>query len=440
MNTVSFTPRLPTRWEDRLGQSASCASVDAAAGAVSGGLGSVHPAGILAGGVVHGLATMTARSRADHSGLVTYDRIPDSERKNRLRDFAEGFAKGALAATVGALAGPAAGVGAGLALGPLAWNRRRSLEQSGTMTAHRATGVTEAWDMGFRGKGVGLVVMDTGMAPHDDLKQRMVAFHDFSTSYPVLAHDPDFHGTFCAGVAAGDGSKSHGEILGVAPEANLIGLKVDDLDGFDYPNVLAALAWIDENREKYNIQVVNMSFGLGCGQKLVADAIKQLADKGIIFCTSVGNGGPHPRKLDAFKGSPEILAAACSDNRGTAGLGDDRLADLSSRPPEGDPVRPDVTVPGTDVVATDRDGNYRRLVDGGSSFSSAYLAGAMVLWKEANPGLDVTRAKQLLEQTSVKLPGTPDSWQGTGQLQVAEGLKAILPRTACAAPGSTPPR
>lgn len=440
MNTISLTPRLPTRWEDRLGQRASCATVDAAVGAVSGGLGSVHPVGILAGGVIHGLATMASRSRADHSGLVTYDRIPESERKNRLRDFAEGFAKGALAATVGALAGPAAGVGTGLALGPLAWNRRLSLEQSGTMTAHRATGVKEAWDMGFRGQGIGLVVMDTGMAPHDDLKQRMVAFHDFSTSYPVMAHDPDFHGTFCAGVAAGDGSKSHGEIVGVAPEANLIGLKVDDIDGFDYPNVLEALAWIEQNREKYNIQVVNMSFGLGCGQKPVADAIKKLADQGIIFCTSVGNGGPNPRKLDAFKGSPEILAAACSDNRGTEKLGDDRLADLSSRPPEGDPVRPDVTVPGTDVVATDRDGNYRRLVDGGSSFSSAYLAGAMVLWKQANPSLDVTRAKQVLEQTSVKLPGTPDSWQGTGQLQVAEGLRAILPRKACDAPGSTPPR
>ncbi len=426
MNITALTPRLPSRWEDRFGQSAPCATLDSVAGAVSGGLGAVHPAGILAGGVLHGVTTMLSRAKADQSGLVSFDRIPDTDRNCRLKDFADGFVKGVVAGTVGAFAGPLAGAGVGAALGPFALHRRRALEKSGTQVAHEGTGVREAWDMGFKGQGVGIVIMDTGMAPHDDLKDRMVAFHDFShPQYVMKPYDPDFHGTFCAGIAAGDGSLSHGEIVGVAPEASLIGLKVDDEEGFDYPNVLAALKWIDENREKYNIQVVNMSFGLGCGQKLVADAIKPLADKGIIFCTSAGNGGPTPRKLDLFKASPDILTAACSDNRGTAALGDDRLANLSSRPPEGDRNGPDVTVPGTDVTGTDPNGNYRRVVDGGTSFSSAYLAGAMALWKQKNPRLTVSEARTVLEQTSQKLPGTPEAWQGAGQLQVAEGLKRL---------------
>jgi subtilisin family serine protease len=421
---VRISPRLPTRWEDRFGQSARCATLDSAVGAVSGGLGAVHPAGILAGGVLHGLVTMESRARADKSGLVAFDRIPDSERSNRLRDFAEGFAKGALAGALGGFAGPLVGAGVGAAIGPFAWNRRKPLAASGTTTAHQASGVHEAWDMGYKGKGVTIVVMDTGMAPHDDLKNRMLAFHDFSNP-GQKAYDPDFHGTFCAGIAAGDGSKSHGEILGVAPEAGLIGLKVDDEEGFDYPNVLKALKWIDENRDRYNIQVVNMSFGLGCGQKLVADAIKPLADKGIIFCTSVGNGGPHPRKLDAFKGSEDLLTAACLDNRGTSRTGDDRIADLSTRPPEGDTRGPDVAVSGTDVTGCDHKGNYRRVVDGGSSFSSAYLAGSMALWKQARPGLTLAEARSVIEQTSVKLEGTPEEWQGAGQLQVAAGLKRL---------------
>lgn len=385
----------------------------------------MHPAaGILVGGVGRGLTTMLSRARSDRAGIAPLERISDNQRHTRVLDFLEGFVKGAAAAAVGAAAGPLAGATLGAALGPVAWNRRRPLEASGNLTAHRATGVEEAWKMGVTGKGVTIVVMDTGLFPHGDLKDRLLAFHDFSNPHSP-AHDPDFHGTFCAGIAAGDGSNSGGEILGVAPEANLIGLKVDDEDGFDYPKVLKALEWIDQNRKRYNIQVVNMSFGLGSGQKLVADAIEPLARKGVIFCTSAGNGGPYPRRLDVFKTSPHVLTAACLDNRGTESLHDDRLADLSSRPPEGDANGPDVAVAGTDVAGTDPNGGYRRLVSGGTSFSSAYLAGAMALWKQARPQMTVDEARELIEVTSTPLEGTPEAWQGAGQLQVAEGLRRM---------------
>lgn len=81
-----------------------------------------------------------------------------------------------------------------------------------------------------------------------------------------------------------------------------------------------------------------------------------------------------------------------------------------------------MAVSGTDVTGCDHNGNYRRVVDGGTSFSSAYLAGSMALWRQAKPDLTLAEARSLIQATSRKLEGTPDSWQGAGQLQVAEGL------------------
>ncbi|MBI3928553.1 MAG: S8 family serine peptidase [Armatimonadetes bacterium] len=412
---------------ERLGQPAPALALETAVGVATGALACLAPSpwvSSLGGGAAGGLAACLGRPHWSSGGLAPAFEVPEQERAARLRNLFEGFLKGAAAGLVGSLAGPVVGGISGAALGALAWNRLPPIERSGTAIAHRILGVEEAWQRGFTGKGVTIAVLDTGCSRHADLGDRLLAFVDLvhGKSEP---YDDDLHGTSTSTTAAGDGSASCGRILGAAPEASVVMLKVADEEGFGHEEVLKALDWLKANRERYNIQVVNMSFGLECGQKLVLDALKPLADEGVLFCTSAGNSGPNPRKLDVLKGSDEVLTVGSFDARGTERLGDDRLSETSSRPPQDDSGGPDTVAVGTDLAAGTPDGGYRRYVDGGTSMASAYVAGAMALWKQARPTLTVKEARAVMEKTSVPLSGTPASWQGTGRLQVARGLDLL---------------
>jgi subtilisin family serine protease len=118
----------------------------------------------------------------------------------------------------------------------------------------------------YRGQGYSVAVIDTGIDYLDpDLGggfgpgYKVIAGWNFvnNTANPM---DDNGHGTAVAGeIASSDSTYS-----GVAPDANLIALKVLDSTGSGtYGNVLAALDWVVANRSTYNIVAVNMSLGSG---------------------------------------------------------------------------------------------------------------------------------------------------------------------------------
>jgi hypothetical protein len=69
------------------------------------------------------------------------------------------------------------------------------------------------------------------------------------------------HGTHVAAAAGGTGAGSRGKYKGVAPGAKLVGLGVGD--GLSIVNVmvLGAVDWLIDNKAKYNVKVVNNSWG-----------------------------------------------------------------------------------------------------------------------------------------------------------------------------------
>ncbi len=75
------------------------------------------------------------------------------------------------------------------------------------------------------GKGVGVAVIDTGIFPHVDFDNRIIAFQDivYGKRQP---YDDNGHGTHIAGILGGSGSASGGRCRGVAPECDFIGIKV----------------------------------------------------------------------------------------------------------------------------------------------------------------------------------------------------------------------
>jgi|Deesub1362A_J573_1020465.scaffolds.fasta_scaffold03396_5 subtilisin family serine protease len=82
------------------------------------------------------------------------------------------------------------------------------------------------WMNGYTGKGVNVSVIDTGIYPHPDIADRIIGWADLVNGQNETPYDDNGHGTHVAGLVAGNGSS--GTITGVAPEANLIGIKVFD--------------------------------------------------------------------------------------------------------------------------------------------------------------------------------------------------------------------
>lgn len=184
--------------------------------------------------------------------------------------------------------------------------KNKPVELAGNGVGLETMQVDQLHQEGLTGRNVCLAVLDSG-GIHPDLENRVVAFKDFFYKKDEKPYDDFFHGTAVSTMAAGNG----GPVSGVAPNANLAILKVTDENGcVEAFEVKKALTWVKENRERYNIQVVNMSFGLGEGQSKVAELVKELNGMGVLICTSAGNDGPTPRKFDALKASPDLLTVA----------------------------------------------------------------------------------------------------------------------------------
>lgn len=164
--------------------------------------------------------------------------------------------------------------------------------------AAQEVGASIANDTGYTGKGIGIAILDTGIYPHQDFtrpRNRIIAFKDFVDNR-ISPYDDNGHGTFCAGVAAGNGSASGGKYKGMAPEANLIGVKVMDKEGSgNSSDIVAGMQWIADHQKDYNIKVMSLSLGAkpaGSRFDPLAAAVEGIWRKGIVVIAAAGNSGP----------------------------------------------------------------------------------------------------------------------------------------------------
>ncbi|HEY0679932.1 MAG TPA: S8 family serine peptidase, partial [Chitinophagaceae bacterium] len=157
-------------------------------------------------------------------------------------------------------------------------------------------------DPRFTGKGVTICFIDSGFFPHADLVasrnriKAMINIADSGKKTCDLAYSQphSWHGTMTSVVCAGDGYMSKGLYKGIASEADLVLLKVQDDEGrITTENLVKALQWVLANHEFYNIRVVNMSVYDDCSVSYKASLVDQLAEeligKGIVVVAAVGN-------------------------------------------------------------------------------------------------------------------------------------------------------
>jgi serine protease AprX len=286
-------------------------------------------------------------------------------------------------------------------------------------------GVRQVWEMGYRGEGVGVAVIDSGVFMDRDFTEdpkkphtRVVVQKSFNSETPS---DEFGHGTLVAGIIGGHGGASDGMYAGIAPGVTLINLKIMDDYGMAYESdTVAALQWVYENKEAYNIRVVNLSIQSTLEQSYHTSPLDAAAEilwfNGVVVVASAGNYQSDSEInpiLAAPANDPFIITVGAVDENDTPNRGDDFLAPFSAEDDSlPDNRKPEVLAPGHDIINVlssssswrfehpDRvilDGEYIRL--SGTSLAAPMVAGAAALLVQAEPDLTPDQVKYRLIST-----------------------------------------
>jgi serine protease AprX len=339
------------------------------------------------------------------------------------------------------------------------------------------------YQLGYRGTGVGVAVLDSGVTEwHDDLQyngwsaavqtnggQRVAAFVDFVNGHST-PYDDNGHGTHVTGIIAGNGYDSFGIRAGMAPDAHLVSLKVLDANGRGViSNVIAALDFIVANKQAYNIRVANLSVGAAVTESYHTDpltlAAKRAVDAGIVVVTAAGNRGKNAAGLPQYGGitapgnAPWVLTVGAASDNGTLERSDDVMAGYSSRGPTAIDLaaKPDLVAPGTGIVSLSNPNslmyaiNATHLLNGyrtlgykpylsltGTSMAAPVVTGTVALMVQANPNLTPNLVKAILQYTAEDKSEYKPLVQGAGFLN-ARGAVDLARYFATAQPGSRYP-
>lgn len=274
---------------------------------------------------------------------------------------------------------------------------------------------------GYKGKGIGIAIIDTGIYPHVDFLRptnRIKAFKDF-VGKKELPYDDNGHGSFVAGVAAGNGYMSRGKYQGIASEADIIAIKALNKDGSgNTSDILAAIQWVADHQNENKIKVLSMSLGTDAKRLSSNDAmvkgIEALWNRGITVVVAAGNSGPKPSTITSPGISPKVITVGAVDDKRTPDISDDTIADFSSRGPVGMRVKPDVVAPGVKVVSVNSDKDYksgqRNMISSipyttmsGTSVATPVVSGSAVLLLEKYPSWTPNQVKEAFMDNAVPI-------------------------------------
>ncbi len=279
-------------------------------------------------------------------------------------------------------------------------------------------GIPMIWeDTGYTGKGSVVSIIDTGIdSEHvglDDLDDdnstndsKVIAFYDAvnnpdkTNGTEVKAYDDQGHGTHCAGITAGTGAPTF-EYVGVAPKAQLVGVKVLDEGGSgSFATVMAGMEWTVDKRHDFNIRAASMSlggFGLIEWTSSEEESVNRMANEmvrsGVALFIAAGNSA-----VSAQIGTPgsaeDVITVGALDK-------DTSIAVYSSQgPTEEGRVKPNIAFVGSSVMAPEANSGDGYVGYSGTSMATPGAAGLAALMYQANPDLSPFDIRNIMQETS----------------------------------------
>lgn len=277
------------------------------------------------------------------------------------------------------------------------------------------------------GRGVTVAVIDTGVADVAGLDGRVIHQENFSAA--PAEGDQYGHGTFVAGL-----------VHSTAPAADIVSIKLSGANGsVDVTQVLAALQWVSANRERFSIDVVNLSFGNDSKQSAYTSplnfGVQRLWDQGIVVVASAGNLGDGAGTVTKPGDDPVIISVGGSDERGTTTRDNDFVPGYVSRGPTQDGLaKPDLVAPGSRIVSLRAPGSTAdvqhpeaRVGDThfrgtGTSFAAPIVSGIVAQMLSANPSLTPDQVKHGLLAGATTIEGDATAL-GAGTVRARRALE-----------------
>lgn len=307
-----------------------------------------------------------------------------------------------------------------------------------------------AWKSNYTGAGIGVALIDSGVNAHPDfytLSLLPVSRVVYSQSFVPGNSNPNDeygHGTHIAGLIAGDGASSTGfayshSFKGIAPNANIVNLRVLDANGTATDStVIAAIDKAISLKSRYNIKVINLSLGRAVFESYKLDPLCQAVEKawksGIVVVVAAGNSGRYLptggyATVSSPGNDPYALTVGAMKPMGTPDRTDDLIASYSSKGPTvGDHiVKPDLVAPGNLLISTETTGTtlyqsepanqvpYSDYVYGGSSspsklyftlsgtsMATGVVSGVVADLLQARPQMTPDQVKARLMKTAYK--------------------------------------
>jgi serine protease AprX len=300
---------------------------------------------------------------------------------------------------------------------------------------------------GHSGAGVTVALVDTGVADLPDLTGRVVTVTTdllgtktapcVNMSGEADCGDSYGHGTFLAGLIAGNGAASGGMYAGIAPSARIVSIKIAGRDGAaDVSNVIAAIQWAVSFRDTYGIKILNLSLGTDSNQSYKVDPLNYAVERawfsGITVVVSASNRGPAAGTISKPADDPFVVTVGAVDDRGTPALNDDALPNFSSRGPTAADglAKPDVVAPGGHLVSLSAPGsalatNFPSAMSApyrggsGTSMAAAVVSGAVALMLSAQPTMTPDRVKFALSSSARNVASDDPMAVGSGMVDVA---------------------
>ena len=327
-----------------------------------------------------------------------------------------------------------------------------------------AVGAEALWQQtGLDGQGVTVAVVDSGISDHVDLHLEANNLSQAASSnsriigsivfggYPSPIDEYE-HGTHVAGIIAGNGNASKGEYKGIAPGANLLNVRVSNDQGLTYTSdVIDGLQWVYDNKDTYNIRVVNLSLNSTAPESYHTNpldaAVEILWFNGITVVVAAGNNGSAdgPSTLYPPANDPFVITVGAVEDRGTPWLDDDFVGVFSAYgSTESGFAKPELVAPGRNLIsllasieATAYKNHPKHRVNeyyfrmSGTSMAAPVVSGTIALLLQDEPDLTPDQIKYRLTTTAnTNWPGYDVDKAGAGTVDVYAAVYGVTTESA----------